>query len=83
MVMADSESIQVHDLGLDVERTRSTSEDLFDLPLAGAVAEFERRYFAALLPRHATKANAATAAGLTYEGLRQALKRLALSEKKG
>ena len=82
VVMADAEVIQVQDLGLGGERSRGGPEDLFRLPLAEAVAKFECRYFTALLPRHTTKVKAAAAAGITYEGLRQALKRFKLEDKK-
>lgn len=75
-VMADDAVIEAHDLGLERTPSRNTIEDLFRLPLAEAVAGFERRYYETLLAHHPTKVKAATAAGITYEGLRQALRRL-------
>jgi DNA-binding NtrC family response regulator len=75
-VMADTGTITVADLGLDSVAPAGI-DALLHLPLAAAVAGFERRYYDALLARHPTKVKAAAAAGITYEGLRQALRRLA------
>lgn len=77
--MAEGEMIGPMDLDLIAEeRVHGDAKELFLQPLATAVEEFERAYFSQLLVRFPTKIQAARAAGLTYEGLRLALKRLNL-----
>lgn len=75
--MCEQEVIRSDDLGLESHEPRRDRQldDLLRAPVREAMRRFERLYYQDLLTRIGTKAKAARVAGLTDEGLRQALRR--------
>lgn len=81
-MMCESGTIHSRDLEIEdaseVPRRMQGLERLLKMNLASSKAGFERIYFTYLRSQYRTKREMAEAAGLTKEGLRQALRRLSL-----
>lgn len=82
-IVADDVEIRRKHLALEVHHILGAGlefEELFHLKIHEAKFEFERKYYRRLLARFSTRTEVVQAAGITAEGLRLALRRLALQE---